>query len=404
MLHRKSGGPPTPRGFIRQLRAGARVGIAVAVLGGGATAISLAASSSVASAHTASAAAASCKGKKGDVPASEVAAVKSAENNKTPWAGPSSSPKPPAKLSIVDVSQDETNAGNDGVANGLAQAAKVLGWNYKEIDGNATLSGMVSALNQAIALKPQAIALESVPTDGTTPELKKAAADGIALVGWHVANDPGKIKGTPLYWNVSTSPFQIAKIAADYAIVASCGEAHAIELTDMTYPIDVEKNAGFDAAFKLSKTSSIKIDNYPFGSRSTLTGPQVTAITQKQPDVNWFLTINDDYFDYAIPTLRADGIQPGSINLDSAGDGSPNAFQRIRENSWQVATVPEPLNEQGWIMADEIDRAVNHKPPFNFVTTVHLTVHGNVDADGGAKNVYTPGDNYVARFTKLWGK
>jgi ribose transport system substrate-binding protein len=403
MSQTRLGGRPAPRGLKRHLRRGARLGAAAVVLGG-ATVISLSAGLTSAGASTKTASAASaCKGK-GVVPPSEVAAVKAAETNSTPWAGPKSSPKPPKNLTIVDVSQDETNAGNDGVANGLAQAAKVLGWGYKEIDGNATLSGMVSALNQAIALKPAAIALESVPTDGTTPELKKAAADGIALIGWHVANDPGKIKGTPLFWNVSTSPFQIAEIAADYAIVASCGEAHAIELTDMTYPIDVEKNAGFDAAFKLSKTSSIKIDNYPFGSRSTLTGPQVTAITQKDPDVNWFLTINDSYFDYAIPTLRSDGIQPGSLNLDSAGDGSPSAFQRIRENSWQVATVPEPLNEQGWIMADEIDRAVNHKPPFNFVTKVHLTVHSNVNDDGGAKNVYTPGDNYQARFTKLWGK
>lgn len=130
----------------------------------------------------------------------------------------------------------------------------------------------------------------------------------------------------------------------------------------------------------------------------------MTAIIQKDPDVNWFLTINDSYFDYAIPTLRSDGIKPGSIKLDSAGDGSPSAFERIRDNSWQVATVPEPLNEQGWIMADEIDRAVNHKPPFNFVTSVHLTVHSNVNADGGSKNVYTPADNYKARFKKLWGK
>lgn len=346
-----------------------------------------------------------CTSKHGVVPASMTAAVKAAETSASPWTGPSSSPTPPKNKLIVDVNQDETNAGNDGVVAGLQQAAKLLGWKFKEIDGDATLTGMVSALHQAIALKPAGIALESVPTDGTTPELDQAAADGIALVGWHVANDPGKVPGTPLFWNVSTSPFAIAEIAADYAIVASCGEAHAVELTDMTYPIDVEKNDGFDAAFKQSPTSSITIDDYPFGSRSTLTAGVVTSVIEKDPKVNWFLTINDDYFDYALPALKAAGLSPsGPLLLDSAGDGSPSAFERIRSDDYQVVTVPEPLNEQGWIMADEFDRAFNHDAPFNFVTEPHLTVKANVNEDGGNDNVYDPDDNYVARFTALWGK
>lgn len=350
------------------------------------------------------ASAASCSGSKGVVPASMVAAVSAAEKTTTKWDGPSSSPKPKKGILVVDVSQTEANTGNNGAANGLAEAAQLLGWHYKEINGGGSLSGMVSALNQAIALDPQAIALESVPTTGTKPELQKAASQGIALVGWHVATNPGKIKGTPLFWNVSTAPFTIAKIAAEYAIVRSCGKAHAVELTTMTYTIDQRKNDGFDAAFKQSSTSSIRIDNYSFGTRATLTGPAVSAVVAKTRTVNWFLTINDSYYTYAIPALESSGLKSdGTVHLDSAGDGSPAAFERIRQGDYQTITVPEPLNEQGWIMATEIVRAIAHRNPFNFVTKPHLTVKSNVNEDGGATNVYTPPNTYKKHYEKLWG-
>jgi ribose transport system substrate-binding protein len=347
---------------------------------------------------------ANCPSGKGDVPADAVAAVAAAEKSGTPWAGPTTSPKAAHNKLIVDVSQDQTNAGNNGVAAGLKEAAAKLGWQFKQLNGGGQLPGMVSALHQAIALKPAGIALQSVPTDGTLPVLKEAAADGIVIVGWHVADTPGKIAGTPLFWNVSTKPFDIAKISGQYSVVTSCGNAHAIELTDMTYPIDQEKDAGFQAAFKASSTSSIKIDDYPFGSRSSRTSGEITANITKDKKVNWFVTINDSYFDYSIPALRAAGLKPdGPVLLNSAGDGSPSAFQRIRAGNYQTVTVPEPLNLQGWIMADEFNRAFNKVAPFDFVTKPHLTVKSNVDLDGGDKNVYDPDNGYRDHFAQLWG-
>jgi ribose transport system substrate-binding protein len=380
------------------------VGGALCLVAGCSTAKSTSSKKSPAAVVETSAAGANCPAGKGAVPDDAVAAVAAAEKSGTPWTGPTTSPKRALNKLIVNVSQDQTNAGNNGVAAGLKEAATKLGWQFKQLNGGGELTGMVSALHQAIALKPAGIALESVPTDGTLPVLKEAAADGIVLVGWHVSNAPGKIAGTPLFWNVSTKPFDIAKIAGQYAVVTSCGNAHAIELTDMTYPIDQEKDAGFQAAFKASSTSSIAIDDYPFGSRSTRTSGEITANITKNKKINWFVTINDSYFDYSIPALHAAGLKPdGPVLLNSAGDGSPSAFQRIRAGNYQTVTVPEPLNLQGWIMADEFNRAFNKAEPFDFVTKPHLTVKANVDLDGGQKNVYDPDNGYRDRFAKLWG-
>jgi len=55
--------------------------------------------------------------------------------------------------------------------------------------------------------------------------------------------------------------------------------------------------------------------------------------------------------------LKGDG-DPQNI---SAGDGSESAYQRIRDKDYQSATVPEPLNMQGWQLADELNRAFAHE-------------------------------------------
>ena len=61
---------------------------------------------------------------------------------------------------------------------------------------------------------------------------------------------------------------------------------------------------------------------------------------------------------WMVPALIAAGIKPGEqlFNI-SAGDGSTSAYQRIDSNQYQYATIPEPLNLQGWQLIDELNRA-----------------------------------------------
>ena len=87
----------------------------------------------------------------------------------------------------------------------------------------------------------------------------------------------------------------------------------------------------------------------------------------------------------------------------SAGDGSVSAFKRIRDKQYQLATVAEPLNQQGWIMADEMNRALAGEKPSGFVPHVHLFTADNVDKDGGAQNKFDPGNGYRDEYKKIWG-
>ena len=56
--------------------------------------------------------------------------------------------------------------------------------------------GRTTALNQAIALKPDGIILGNVDALEQAPVIQRAAMLGIKLVGWHVAGLPGALVAT----------------------------------------------------------------------------------------------------------------------------------------------------------------------------------------------------------------
>ncbi|VGM95946.1 Uncharacterised protein [uncultured Avibacterium sp.] len=118
-------------------------------------------------------------------------------------------------------------------------------------------------------------------------------------------------------------------------------------------------------------------------------------------DLQYALAINDLYFDFMAPSLRsANKDRPYNI---SAGDGSVTAYQRIRNNDKQFATIPEPLNLHGWQIVDELNRAFANEKPSNYVTPAHLVIKDNVAFDGGSKNLYDPENGYQQAYKAIWG-
>jgi ribose transport system ATP-binding protein len=87
----------------------------------------------------------------------------------------------------------------------------------------------------------------------------------------------------------------------------------------------------------------------------------------------------------------------------SAGDGSESAFQRIRAKQYQMGTVPEPLNEQGWQLVDELNRGFNKAPWSGFISNIHLVTADNIAFDGGPKNIFDPDNGYRDQYKKIWG-
>ena len=88
----------------------------------------------------------------------------------------------------------------------------------------------------------------------------------------------------------------------------------------------------------------------------------------------------------------------------SAGDGSANAFKRIRKSDVQIGTVPEPLFLHGWQLVDELNRAMSKVEPSGYNAPLHLVTLQNITYDGGPKDVFDPSNDFRAKYLSYWGK
>jgi ribose transport system substrate-binding protein len=325
------------------------------------------------------------------------------------WSGPTTGPTAQKKGAlVVFVPQLSANAGDLGVVNGFKEAAAALGWEVKVIDGGGSTANELAALDQAIALKPVGILVSSFDPAASEPAFAKAKAAGIPVVANHTGFSAGPQEAAPsLFTNITSDPATIAQIAADCAIVASNGTA-GISIVGCGTQVEIctTKEDAMKAEMATCPGCSVLVKHdYPFQDATQQEGGIAAADYQKYgKDLGYMLSINDIYFDAAIPALKALGVGPdGPPLMIAAGDGSPGAFGRIRDGQYQIATVAEPLNEHGWQMADEMNRALAGEAPSDYVTYPHITTIENVDSEGGDKNIYDPSNGYRDQYKKIWG-
>ena len=342
--------------------------------------------------------------------AAQVAAAKAivtqAAANKVPWDGPTTGAKAQPGKTVVLISEDQRNGGALGVSEGVTEAAKVIGWKLTILDGAGVIANRSAAFGQAIALKPDIIIADNDDATEQKVNIVKAVNAGIKVLGWHSNVKPGPMDGVPLFTNISTDPTVVAKVAAALAIANADGKAGVVVFTDATEKISVMKSNAMAANIKeCSGCTVLQVIDTPLASVSTRI-PQMTQSLHQRFGKKWThsLAINDGFFDFMAPTLRAAG-SAGSgppVNI-SGGDGSKAAFERIRGDNYQFATVAEPLSLHGWQLIDEANRALAGMQWSGYVAPTHLVTKDNIGTNGGPNNVYDPDNGYRDVYKKIWG-
>lgn len=329
--------------------------------------------------------------------------VKSATNKQTKWDGPTTGPTLKHSKKIIFIASDMKNGGVLGVIDGMKQALKDTDWQLDVLDGAGSVGNQIAALNQAIAKKPDGIVIGGWNPNVARIPLKKATKNGITLVSWHGSPDPGPMKKYGIFYNVTSDSDQIAKLSALLAIAKSKGTAKVVIFTDSLYEIALRKaNVMKEVIDKCQKCEVLEFIDTPLADTSTRMPGLTFNLIQKYGDkLEYALAINDLYFDFMAPSLRAAKTSDMPYNI-SAGDGSVTAYQRIRNNDKQLATVPEPLNLHGWQLVDELNRAFNKQQPSGYVTPVHLVIKENIAYDGGKNNIYDPQNGYQKAYKKIW--
>jgi ribose transport system substrate-binding protein len=320
----------------------------------------------------------------------------------TIWDGPVTGPALRPKKTIVYLASDLRNGGVLGVSRGVAEAAKAAGWTLRVLDGQGTVSARMAAFNQAMALKPDGIILGGFDAKEQAAGIRAASAQKIPVVGWHAAAKPGP--GDGLFANVTTDANDVAGIAASYAIADSKGKAGVVIFTDSAYSAAIAKSNAMAAIIKKCKGCKLlAVADTPLAETSSRM-PQLTTSLLQRYGAGWTysLGINDLYFDFMGPTLAAAGSMAKGLKNISGGDGSESAYQRIRKNRGQVATVSEPLNLHGWQLVDELNRAIAGTPWSGYSTPAHLITKDNLNFDGGPRNEFDPDNGYRAHYQHIW--
>jgi ribose transport system substrate-binding protein len=325
---------------------------------------------------------------------------------KPPWNGPTTGPAAQRNKSVIYVSAGQDNGGARGVGQGAAEAAKIIGWNFRLIDGQGTSSGRRNALLQAAGLKPDGIILGTIDALEQADLIREIAAKGIKIVGWHALGKPGPDHSLPIFTNLATEPKDVGKAAAMYAVADSGGTAGVILFNDSNYAIaNVKTNAMLDVFRTCAGCSVLSLENIHM-KEIPATMPQRTAWLLQHYGKKWTYTMaaNDLWLDAMPPTFIAAAIPgngyPRSI---SAGDGSVSAFERIRKNRYQTGTVAEPLRLHGWQAIDELNRAFAGQKESGYSAPVHLVTPANITFDGGKHNEYDPDNGYREIYRKIWG-
>jgi ribose transport system substrate-binding protein len=336
-----------------------------------------------------------------DVVATAKTAVTAALDTKAAWTGPTSGPAAAKGKTIVFVAQGLTNPGVAGAAKGVQEAGAKIGWDVRVIDGQGDSAGITAAMGQAVSLNPAGIVIGGFDPQTVSAQVDRATAQGIPLIGWHAVALPGPSTSPKLFTNVTTKVEDVAMISAQYAIAKSDGTAGVVVFTDDSIPFAagkaqlIEKDLGV-----CSSVSVLDKQNIPIPDAGTRT-PQAfsSLVTSLGSKWTYSVAINDLYYDNAATPLRSAGKKGDGAPFNiGAGDGSPAAFSRIAAHQFQAATVPEPLNEQGWQIVDEFNRAFAGQPASTYVAPVHVTDSSNV----GSTTAWDPDNGYRDKYAAIW--
>lgn len=331
------------------------------------------------------------------------AAVEAATGPTTEWTGPTTGPKVVKDKTIACVMYQGTDITAALWCKGVEEAAQAVGWDATTFDGKGTAGGQRSAFQSAIALNPQGIVLASVDPESQAALTQEAVDKGITLVGIHSATDPGPAEKANLFTNITYDGAKQARLGADMAIAESDGTAEFIVLTDLQYAIARKKAyAARDRMEECSTCKVLKFENSPAASASTNMAPLFNSYLQQYPDPFYVYTVSDYYFDQAAPALRAAGV-PGEGRVMLIGsDGSPAAYERIKNGEYEIGTIPEPVREQGWQAVDELNRAFSGDGPSGYVQPLHIITKENIDIDIDGDH-FEPQNEFTKHYEEIWG-
>lgn len=320
----------------------------------------------------------------------------------TDWTGPTSGPKAAAQeVTVVYVSADQSYVSFVNWGRGVSDAAKALGWKAIVLNGQGTVTGTLSAMQQAVALKPAAI-ITSADASALQGPIQQAVKQNIPVIGIHATAFPGPDPKLGLFNNISSNPAEIGETQAAYVIAQSNGKAKLLHFLDNSFAIARFKaQAATDPVKACAGCKFVDMVNIPIADQTKRIPSVISGIVANQGKDWWGTTCCDNFYPYVASALRASGVKPDEVHLVGS-DGPPSAYDMIRKGEYEVATVPEPSTLFGYEAIDSVVHAMAGQEPSKFVQPTYLVTRENADAEGGKSNEFIPSNNFECHYMNIW--
>ncbi len=279
----------------------------------------------------------------------------------------------------------------------IVQAGKLLGWKMESMQAEATIEGQRKTLSDAIAKKPNGIAVSGMEPESYGDLYKKAAAQGIAVICSACLAPAGNglldthVSGPKMLdlWGQMIAAFAVAN-------VKGTPDVQAFGLS--VYPVLVRYDKSFAKNLKLLSPKA----KYAFTELDFSPG-QIGNNYKANPTTNF---ISSDLGDFALgwpQQLFTVGATPGQKPLIGGLTAGKSAIQALKdktENAWTGYSLPIV----GYSVIDSFARLWTKTPFAKADLPTQILTQKNVgtaviDAAGN----YVGIKDFQAQFKKIWG-
>ena len=282
----------------------------------------------------------------------------------------------------------------------FTQAATILGWHVKTIDGGEDPGSNQAAMAETVRDHPSAVIYEGLSSAVFQPQLKQLRADHIPVIAWQTT-DPDSVPTNltipgPSHYLLAT------KMMAAAAMVATNGKPDVGFIAVPAFPIYANTiDPEFKAALK-AYCSTCQVHEYDMpvpalGKNATSlavnfarANPGINVMVMDQDSVS--LGLKAALASAGLSNVKDIGLYPSAANLPLVADGD------------EFALIPDPYLEMAYLDADALARIFTGESPEPDIQTTAPAVIWTKSNVPSTTTLEASLPDYKSIFLKIWGK
>ncbi|WP_345419103.1 sugar ABC transporter substrate-binding protein [Pseudonocardia xishanensis] len=282
---------------------------------------------------------------------------------------------------------------------GVESAAQVLGWQTSSMAYDGTPAGFANAMGQATSEKPDAIAFAGQEPDVAPDAVKAAKEAGIKVVAFAIATAPTGLTGdgtSGVALGIEATKQQ-GRIAADWAIEDSGGNAHVAVVSTPAFPSQSAKANAYVDEMKAQcggcSTTLVNVNPQDIGKKVPAA---VVSTLQSDPKLNYIFFSFGNLSLGVYPALSAAGLTEKVKPTTAVA--TPETFQDLRDGRMAMV-LNLSVEVDGYLILDAVARSlatdaavVTNPSPFQLFTKDTVPANGTP---------LSPSD-YVDQFRTIW--